>query len=53
MSRLVFQMQQLQRDVLAAFALHLEPGYALHERVFGIVFLVIVAIPVRRGRRWA
>lgn len=31
----------------------LERGYALHELVFAILFLVIVAIPLRARRRWA
>jgi hypothetical protein len=31
----------------------LETGYAIHELVFGILFLVIVAIPLRRGQWWA
>ena len=31
----------------------LEYAYAVHELVFGILFLVIVAIPFRRGMRWA
>jgi hypothetical protein len=31
----------------------LETGYALHELVFGLLFLLIVAIPFRRGERWA
>lgn len=31
----------------------LEYAYAVHELVFGILFLVIVAIPFRCGRRWA
>jgi len=31
----------------------LEVAYAVHELVFGILFLVIVAIPFRRGARWA
>src|SRR6476661_1608964 len=30
----------------------LETGYAVHELVFGIMFLVILAIPCRRGERW-
>jgi hypothetical protein len=30
-----------------------ERGYALHELVFAILFLVIVAIPLRAGQRWA
>lgn len=28
-------------------------GYAIHELVVGILFLVIVAIPLRRGQWWA
>ncbi len=32
---------------------HLEIGYALHELTFGLFFLVIVAIPLRLGQRWA
>jgi hypothetical protein len=31
----------------------LEYGYALHELTFALFFLVIVAIPVRAGQRWA
>ena len=31
----------------------LERAYAVHELVFGILFIVIVAIPLRRGERWA
>ncbi len=31
----------------------LEVAYAVHELVFGLLFLVIVAIPFRRGARWA
>lgn len=31
----------------------LEIAYAVHELVFGILFLAIVAIPFRRGARWA
>lgn len=31
----------------------LEDAYAVHELVFGILFLAIVAIPFRRGMRWA
>ena len=30
-----------------------ERGYALHELVFAILFLTIVAIPLRAGQRWA
>lgn len=38
---------------LTAYITLLEQAYALHEMVFGILFLVIVAIPFRRGARWA
>lgn len=31
----------------------LEKGYAIHELVFALLFLVIVAIPFRRGEHWA
>ncbi len=31
----------------------LERGYALHELTFAILFLLIVAIPLRAGQRWA
>lgn len=30
-----------------------ERGYALHELVFATLFLIIVAIPLRAGQRWA
>jgi hypothetical protein len=33
------------------YASLLETGYALHELVFGLLFLIIVAIPFRRGER--
>jgi hypothetical protein len=38
---------------LASYVTLLETGYAVHELVFAIFFLVIVAIPFRRGERWA
>jgi hypothetical protein len=31
----------------------LEVAYAVHELVFGILFVVIVAIPFRQRKRWA
>jgi hypothetical protein len=31
----------------------LEAAYAFHELVFALLFIVIVAIPFRRGFRWA
>lgn len=38
---------------VASYVTLLEYGYAIHELVFGLLFLVIVAIPVRRGATWA
>lgn len=38
---------------LASYITLLETGYAIHELVFGILFLVIVAIPLRQGHWWA
>jgi hypothetical protein len=37
----------------AAYITLLERGYALHELVFAILFLTVLAIPFRRGQRWA
>ena len=37
----------------ARYVTLLETGYAVHELVFGLLFLVIVAIPFRSGERWA
>ncbi len=31
----------------------LEVAYAVHELVFGILFIIILAIPFRRRQRWA
>lgn len=38
---------------LARYLTTLEIGYAIHELVFGILFIVIAAIPFRRGQWWA
>lgn len=37
----------------ARYITTLEVGYAVHELVFGLLFLAIVAIPFRRRERWA
>ena len=37
----------------ARYIRQLEYGYALHELTFALFFLVLVAIPVRTGQRWA
>lgn len=38
---------------VARYVTLLEVAYAVHELVFGILFLVILAIPFRRRARWA
>jgi hypothetical protein len=38
---------------VASYVTMLEIGYAVHELVFAIFFLVIVVVPFRRGERWA
>jgi hypothetical protein len=35
------------------YVIHLEIGYAVHELAFALLFLVVAAIPLRRGDRWA
>lgn len=37
----------------ARYVTLLEIAYAVHELVFGILYLAIVAIPFRRRQRWA
>jgi hypothetical protein len=37
----------------ASYITLLERGYALHELVFALLFLTILAIPYRRRQRWA
>lgn len=38
---------------IASYITTLEVAYAVHELVFGILFLAILAIPFRRRQRWA
>ena len=37
----------------AHYITQLEYGYALHELTFGLLFVVLVLIPFRRGEMWA
>ncbi len=37
----------------AAYITLLERGYALHELVYAILFLTVLAVPFRRRQRWA
>jgi hypothetical protein len=36
-----------------AYVTVLEEGYAIHELAFGLLLLLVAAIPLRLGRRWA
>lgn len=38
---------------ITKYVTQLEVTYAVHELVFGLLFLIIVAIPFRRRARWA
>jgi hypothetical protein len=38
---------------VAHYVTRLEVGYALHELTFAVLFLFIVLVPLRQGRRWA
>ena len=38
---------------ITQYITELEIAYAVHELVFGLLFLIIVAIPFRRRARWA
>lgn len=44
---------QQTSPALTHYITALEAAYAVHELVFGLLFLLIVAIPFRRRARWA
>lgn len=44
---------QQSSSQIAHYITSLEEAYAVHELVFGLLFLIIVAIPFRRRARWA
>lgn len=44
---------KLASPQITRYATLLEVTYAVHELVFGLLFLIIVAIPFRRRARWA
>ena len=44
---------KLSSPKITQFITSLEIAYAVHELVFGVLFLIIVAIPFRRRARWA
>jgi hypothetical protein len=49
---LQWSIAQTSAPGVASYVTLLEIGYAIHELVFGILFLVIVAIPLH-GQWWA
>ncbi len=44
---------QQSSSKITQFITSLEVAYAVHELVFGLLFIIIVAIPFRRRARWA
>ena len=44
---------KLSSPKITQYVTLLEVAYAVHELVFGLLFLIIVAIPFRRRTRWA
>ncbi len=42
-----------QSSAMPHYITSLEIAYAVHELVFGLLFVIIVAIPFRRRARWA
>ncbi len=48
-----FQSVKQASPQVATYITTLEVAYAVHELVFGILFLIILAIPFRRRMRWA
>lgn len=44
---------KLSSPKITHYITSLEIAYAVHELVFGLLFLIIVAIPFRRRARWA
>ena len=44
---------KLSSPKITQYITTLEIAYAVHEMVFGLLFLIIVAIPFRRRARWA
>jgi hypothetical protein len=52
-SGMTWSQAQLTSPGITRFITSLEIAYAVHELVFGVLFLLIVAIPFRRRARWA
>jgi hypothetical protein len=49
----VWQTAQQSSPGMTQYITRLEVAYAVHELVYGILFLLILAIPFRQGARWA
>ncbi len=52
-SGMTWSQAQLAAPGITHFVTSLEIAYAVHELVFGVLFLIIVAIPFRQRARWA
>jgi hypothetical protein len=48
-----FSSLVLSTPGVARYVTNLEVGYALHELTFAVLFLVLVLVPLRRGRMWS
>jgi hypothetical protein len=48
-----WQTAQQSSPGITQYITWLEVAYAVHELVYGILFLLILAIPFRQGARWA
>lgn len=49
----VWQSVQQSSPGITQYITRLEVAYAVHELVYGILFLLTLAIPFRQGARWA
>jgi hypothetical protein len=52
-SGMTWSQAQVAAPGITQFVTSLEIAYAVHELVFGVLFLIIVAIPFRQRARWA
>jgi hypothetical protein len=53
MAGIVWQTAQQTSPGITWYITRLEVAYAVHELVYGLLFLLILAIPFRQGARWA
>lgn len=49
----IWPTAQRQAPGITQYITRLEIAYAVHELVYGVLFLLILAIPFRHGARWA